>query len=325
MRCLPGRGCVADRGNQRPGPARRDERRAEPADPARLDASGGSRSLDPASTWVHASVDLGTDVTLLPGTSLEGATSVGAGATIGPDTTLVDVEVGENATVDPYPWLVERDRVRRERRPVRVPAARDHARCGRQDRHLRGDQERPARGRRQGATPQLRRRRGDRRRRQHRGRRDLRQLRRRAQGRRARSAPTASWAATPCSPHRCTSPTAPTSRRVRRSPTTSESGELGVARGRQRNIPGWVARKRAGTKTARAAAAALDQRTVGEAPNQSQNVSPAPLAEQIELDQARPAAGEHNRDDRNQASERQASDAVLGAGLPRAGRRGRPS
>src|SRR5204862_6570135 len=59
----------------------------------------GVTVVDPATTWVHASVDLGTDVTLLPGTSLEGATSVGEGATIGPDTTLVDVEVGENATV----------------------------------------------------------------------------------------------------------------------------------------------------------------------------------------------------------------------------------
>lgn len=59
----------------------------------------GVTVLDPATTWIHASVDLGTDVTLLPGTSLEGATSVGAGATIGPDTTLIDVEVGEGATV----------------------------------------------------------------------------------------------------------------------------------------------------------------------------------------------------------------------------------
>jgi bifunctional UDP-N-acetylglucosamine pyrophosphorylase/glucosamine-1-phosphate N-acetyltransferase len=59
----------------------------------------GVTVIDPATTWVHSSVDLATDVTLLPGTSLEGATSVGAGATIGPDTTLVDVEVGERATV----------------------------------------------------------------------------------------------------------------------------------------------------------------------------------------------------------------------------------
>lgn len=59
----------------------------------------GVTVLDPASTWVHAEVDLAADVTLLPGTTLAGATSVASGATIGPDTTLIDVEVGENATV----------------------------------------------------------------------------------------------------------------------------------------------------------------------------------------------------------------------------------
>ncbi|HET9303442.1 MAG TPA: bifunctional UDP-N-acetylglucosamine diphosphorylase/glucosamine-1-phosphate N-acetyltransferase GlmU [Propionibacteriaceae bacterium] len=59
----------------------------------------GVTVVDPASTWVHASVDIAPDVILLPGTSLEGATSVAAGAQIGPDTTLIDVEVGENAVV----------------------------------------------------------------------------------------------------------------------------------------------------------------------------------------------------------------------------------
>jgi bifunctional UDP-N-acetylglucosamine pyrophosphorylase / glucosamine-1-phosphate N-acetyltransferase len=59
----------------------------------------GVTVVDPASTWIHASVDLAPDVILLPGTSLEGATSVGAGARIGPDTTLIDVEVGQNAVV----------------------------------------------------------------------------------------------------------------------------------------------------------------------------------------------------------------------------------
>ncbi len=59
----------------------------------------GVTVVDPATTWVHASVDLAPDVTLLPGTSLEGATSVAAGATIGPDTTLTDVEVGEGARI----------------------------------------------------------------------------------------------------------------------------------------------------------------------------------------------------------------------------------
>jgi bifunctional UDP-N-acetylglucosamine pyrophosphorylase/glucosamine-1-phosphate N-acetyltransferase len=59
----------------------------------------GVTVVDPATTWVHASVDLATDVILLPGTFLEGATSIAAGARIGPETTLVDVEVGENAVV----------------------------------------------------------------------------------------------------------------------------------------------------------------------------------------------------------------------------------
>lgn len=59
----------------------------------------GVTVVDPATTWVHASVDLAPDVILLPGTSLEGATSIAAGARIGPDTTLIDVEVGESAVV----------------------------------------------------------------------------------------------------------------------------------------------------------------------------------------------------------------------------------
>ena len=36
-------------------------------------------------------------------------------------------------------------------------------------------------------------------------------------------------------------------------------GDLAVSRGQQRNVPGWVARKRAGTKTARAAETAQQQ------------------------------------------------------------------
>ena len=36
-------------------------------------------------------------------------------------------------------------------------------------------------------------------------------------------------------------------------------GDLAVSRSQQRNVPGWVARKRPGTKTARAAEAAQEQ------------------------------------------------------------------
>ena len=54
---------------------------------------------DPATTWIDADVTLAEDVELLPGTQLKGATLVQRGATVGPDTTLVDCEVGENAMV----------------------------------------------------------------------------------------------------------------------------------------------------------------------------------------------------------------------------------
>ena len=54
---------------------------------------------DPATTWIDADVTLAEDVELLPGTQLKGATLIQRGATVGPDTTLVDCEVGENAVV----------------------------------------------------------------------------------------------------------------------------------------------------------------------------------------------------------------------------------
>jgi len=59
----------------------------------------GVTIVDPDTTWIDSAVTLAADVTLLPGTQLLGATSVGAGATVGPDTTLRNVEVGEDATV----------------------------------------------------------------------------------------------------------------------------------------------------------------------------------------------------------------------------------
>src|SRR5690606_33033081 len=54
---------------------------------------------DPASTWIDLKTTLAEDVEILPGTQLKGATVVGRGSVIGPDTTLVDCEIGENATV----------------------------------------------------------------------------------------------------------------------------------------------------------------------------------------------------------------------------------
>ncbi|MGI9588924.1 MAG: bifunctional UDP-N-acetylglucosamine diphosphorylase/glucosamine-1-phosphate N-acetyltransferase GlmU [Dietzia maris] len=60
---------------------------------------GGATIVDPSSTWLDVGVATGRDVTILPGTHLTGATEIGDGATVGPDTTLQDTVVGEGATV----------------------------------------------------------------------------------------------------------------------------------------------------------------------------------------------------------------------------------
>jgi bifunctional UDP-N-acetylglucosamine pyrophosphorylase/glucosamine-1-phosphate N-acetyltransferase len=59
----------------------------------------GVTIVDPATTWIDTDVTIGQDATILPGTQLLGATSIGAGATVGPEVTLTDTEVGERATV----------------------------------------------------------------------------------------------------------------------------------------------------------------------------------------------------------------------------------
>lgn len=60
----------------------------------------GVTMLDPVQTYLDMTVRLGTDVTLLPGTWLEGETSVGNGAEIGPNAHLVDCTVGAGARVE---------------------------------------------------------------------------------------------------------------------------------------------------------------------------------------------------------------------------------
>ncbi|MCU1529810.1 MAG: glmU [Frondihabitans sp.] len=59
----------------------------------------GVTILDPLTTWIDRDVSLAAEVEILPGTQLKGATVIEAGAVVGPDTTLVDTEVGEGAVV----------------------------------------------------------------------------------------------------------------------------------------------------------------------------------------------------------------------------------
>ena len=81
----------------------------------------GVTMLDPRQTFIDVTVKLGRDVTLYPGTILQGNTVVGDGCEIGPDTRLVDcvvgrgclvqhtvgveAEIGDGARVGPYAHL----------------------------------------------------------------------------------------------------------------------------------------------------------------------------------------------------------------------------
>jgi len=60
----------------------------------------GVTMTDPAQTYVDATVQLEKEVTLLPGTLLEGSTTIGSGAVVGPATHLVDCRVGEGARIE---------------------------------------------------------------------------------------------------------------------------------------------------------------------------------------------------------------------------------
>lgn len=59
----------------------------------------GVTVVDPQTTWVDVTVEVGNDSVLEPGTQLLGATTIASGAVIGPDTTLVDCTVEAGATV----------------------------------------------------------------------------------------------------------------------------------------------------------------------------------------------------------------------------------
>jgi len=87
------------------------------ADLAAVEAEGSRRILeahmlagvtivDPASTWVDVDVEIAADARIEPGTSLRGATAIGAGSTVGPLSTLIDSRLGEDVVV-PHSYLVE--------------------------------------------------------------------------------------------------------------------------------------------------------------------------------------------------------------------------
>ncbi len=59
----------------------------------------GVTVVDPATTWIDADVTIGQDTVIRPHTQLLGATTIGPDAVIGPETTLTSVEVAARASV----------------------------------------------------------------------------------------------------------------------------------------------------------------------------------------------------------------------------------
>ena len=81
----------------------------------------GVTLIDPTTTWIDASVEIAADTLIYPGTALYGKTSIATGVVIGPRTTLINCEVlagakviesycsgaviGENSSVGPFTYL----------------------------------------------------------------------------------------------------------------------------------------------------------------------------------------------------------------------------
>jgi bifunctional UDP-N-acetylglucosamine pyrophosphorylase/glucosamine-1-phosphate N-acetyltransferase len=59
----------------------------------------GVTVVDPASTWIDVQVTLEPDAEIGPNTQLRGGTHIAAGARVGPNCTLTDTSVGEDAVV----------------------------------------------------------------------------------------------------------------------------------------------------------------------------------------------------------------------------------
>jgi bifunctional UDP-N-acetylglucosamine pyrophosphorylase/glucosamine-1-phosphate N-acetyltransferase len=65
----------------------------------------GVTIVDPQSAWIDAGVELEPDVVVHPFTVLRGATTVAAGAEIGPHVVAIDAVIGERVSIGPFCYL----------------------------------------------------------------------------------------------------------------------------------------------------------------------------------------------------------------------------
>lgn len=60
----------------------------------------GVTMVDPDRTYIDVTVSLGTDVTLFPGTMLQGTTVIGDGCEVGPDSRIDRCQIGKNTVIE---------------------------------------------------------------------------------------------------------------------------------------------------------------------------------------------------------------------------------
>ncbi|MDP1820084.1 MAG: NTP transferase domain-containing protein [Acidimicrobiales bacterium] len=60
----------------------------------------GVTMVDPAATYIDATVELAADVTIFPGAILQGRTHIGQGVEIGPGCRLIDCRIGEHSRLE---------------------------------------------------------------------------------------------------------------------------------------------------------------------------------------------------------------------------------
>jgi bifunctional UDP-N-acetylglucosamine pyrophosphorylase/glucosamine-1-phosphate N-acetyltransferase len=65
----------------------------------------GVTIVDPATTWIEPSVEIEADAVIGPFTVLNGGTTVGAGANVGPHVVAVDAAIGPRVLVGPFCYL----------------------------------------------------------------------------------------------------------------------------------------------------------------------------------------------------------------------------
>lgn len=60
----------------------------------------GVTLIDPSNTYISLDVEIGKDTIIYPGTNIQGNTKIGEGCIIGPNSTIVSSEIGNNVTIE---------------------------------------------------------------------------------------------------------------------------------------------------------------------------------------------------------------------------------